>query len=436
MVLTSARDIRADVEARIASGELRPGQRLPSVRELAGQLGVATATVSAAYQELRRRGRVTGRGRQGTRVAPIRTIESILSAEVPTGLIDAMNGSPAVSYLPDLGQAFAYAASRPQPDYGTVLAEESLAAIGRERFVADGIDATHFTVTSGAMDAIARVITALDLRIGDRIGVEDPGHIPVHQIARRNGLQLVPLAVDEYGITPESLERAIDAAGLSALIVTPRAQNPTGAAFSADRAVELTSILAAHSHIAVIQDDHAGLIAGVDHHGILPSGPRWATMRSLGKSLGPDMRVALVVGDAQTIEQVTADLANGPGWVSFMLQRAAAFLLSDDATAELLRNAAVEYQRRRGRLIGALAAHDIVSSGRSGLNVWLPTSLADASIERARSAGYALRSGDPYRITSPSAVRITTSNLGDADIDAIADAIAAAHRRSNAAPSM
>jgi len=68
---TSAADppyeqIRSELAALVGSGELAPGTRLPSVRALARQLGLATNTVARAYRELEHAGVVTTRGRNGT----------------------------------------------------------------------------------------------------------------------------------------------------------------------------------------------------------------------------------------------------------------------------------------------------------------------------------------------------------------------------------
>jgi len=432
---TSARQIRTDVESRVASGELTAGDRLPSVRALAAELGVAPATVSAAYRELRLRGLVVGRGRQGTRIAPARRIEAHREAELPSGLIDAMHGSPDPKMLPNLATALAHAASFPQPRYGGPLLEPSLAQAASALFAMDDIPIENLAATSGAMDAVERVIGALDLRIGDRIGVEDPGHIPVHQIARTAGLELVPLPVDEAGITPGGLSDAL-VGGLNAIVVAPRAQNPTGAAFTAERAQALTAALARNPATAVIQDDHAGLISGVDYCPIEPPGPRWATMRSLGKSFGPDVRVALVAGDERTMHRLSLGLSNGPGWVSFILQRAVAYLLTDPGTIELLRATARSYQQRRDLLIDELRGHGINATGASGLNVWIPTNHVAAVIETARRAGYAIRSGDAYQIQSAPAVRVTISNLDDGDIRRIAEGIAGVASTRTVAASM
>lgn len=435
MARRTARAIAADLERRLAAGGLSPGDRLPAVRTLADELGVSPATVGAAYQDLRRRGLVMGRGRQGTIVAPVRDARPSSAAHVAAGLVDAMHGSPDPRFLPPLTEALAFAAAQPQPGYGGPMVAPALAEVATELFRADAIDASHLCVTSGAMDAVERVLAAFDLRPGDRIGVEDPGHIPVHQIARSSGYELVPLAVDECGVQPAGLEAAL-AGGLSALVVTPRAQNPTGAAFDAVRAEELSDLLAGHPETGVIQDDHAGLISAVDHCGLDVPARRWATMRSLGKSLGPDMRVALVVGDERTMARVTTALGNGPGWVSFLLQRATAFLLRDAATRMLLDEAAASYARRRNRLIDALQSHGVAGSGASGLNVWVPTSAAQASIDAARDAGFAIRSGQPYQLSADPAVRITISNLDDTGIDDLAAAIGRAHHRSPAAAPM
>lgn len=435
MPATTAREIRTDIESRIATGDLRAGDRLPAVRTYADDLGVSPATVSAAYRDLRLRGMVTGRGRQGTLVAPSHRLATTLPTTVAAGLIDAVNGSPDPALLPGLDAAIAFAMSRPAVAYGGPVVASSLRTAAIRLFAADGIDAEHLTVTAGAMDAIERVLRALDLRIGDRIGVEDPGHAPVHQIARQLGLELVPVPVDVSGVTVRGLSNAL-AGGLAALVVTPRAHNPTGAAFTAKRARDLSALLAKHPETAVIQDDHAGLVAGVDYHPLVTPGPRWAVMRSLGKSFGPDLRVALVVGDERTMHRVTSGFSNGPGWVSFLLQRMAAFLLEDPATKKSLSKAASSYTARRTQLIDALADHGITATGASGINVWIPTNDDQVLVEAARDVGIAIRTATPYLLRSPRAARVTISLLSSADIDRLARALGSAVRSPHHAPAM
>ena len=431
----TATNIRQDIEAEVKAGTRLPGEQLSSVRALAAQLNVSPNTVAAAYKQLRDRGVVLGRGRQGTVIAPLsRPVLSQL-ASVPDGMIDALTGSPDHTLLPDLAPAFAHAMLHHQVGYGDPLVDAGFARAARAMFDADDIDATNLTVTSGAMDAIEKVLAANDLRPGDRVGVEDPGHVPVHQLIRAAGLELVPLPIDEHGLRPEPLAQAL-AQNLAALIVTPRAHNPTGAAFTEQRATELTAALSAHHEVLLIQDDHAGAISGTTYHGLVPPGDRHVLIRSLGKSLGPDLRLSVSVGDAVTIDRVGLAVSNGPGWVSHALQRAGAYLLTDKATTKLVADAAASYVDRRDRLVTALGEIGVDATGRSGINVWFPTIDEQATVEAARSAGYAIRAADPYRIESGPAVRVTISNLATNQIDELAQAIGAGIRTRGYSPAM
>jgi DNA-binding transcriptional MocR family regulator len=400
-----------------------PGDRLPSVRDLALELGVSPNTVAAAYKQLRDRGVVVGRGRQGTIVAPLNRPTFSQLASVPDGAIDALRGSPDPAMLPDLGRAFEAATTNHNVRYGDHLLDDSFASAAGELFSSDGIDATNLTTTSGAMDAIEKILSTNDLRPGDRVGVEDPGHIPVHQLVRAAGLEVVPLAMDDEGIRPDVL-RDVMTKKLAALIVTPRAQNPTGAAFSKKRAEVLSDILAGHRDLVLIQDDHAGSISGSDWIGLRAPGPRYGIIRSLGKSLGPDLRISITVGDAATIDGMALAVSNGPGWVSHVLQRAAAYLLADASTMTLVQQAALSYSDRRRRLVAALARHGVESSGASGINVWIPVVDEQVAVEAARAAGFAIRAGDMYRISSAPAVRVTIANLNVEEIECLADALA------------
>ncbi len=424
MGTVTASELTSRIETDIRGGRLRAGDRLPSVRHQADTLGLSPTTVAAAYRRLRERGLVIGRGRQGTRVAPTLNTDAGRAPSIPKGAIDAMSGNPDPHSLPILEDALRLLPTATPARYGDSLVHPDLATTGRSLFTRDGIDAGHMTVTSGAMHAIELMIATEQYRIGDRLAVEDPGHIPVHQLGRRAGMTLEPVAVDDDGMLPDSLARAL-AGGAAAVVITPRAQNPTGAALGAARAEALSRVLADHPDVLLVVDDHAGMVSGAAWTPIEPPGDRWAVVRSLGKSHGPDLRLALVAGDATTIDRIEAAVGTGAGWVSHLLQRTAALLLDDADVTRLVDDAGQRYTRARDRAVAGLASRGVPASGRSGLNVWVPVADEQAAIEAARATGFAVRGGDPYRLTSPAAIRLTISSLSDEQIDELVEAVAA-----------
>ena len=214
--------------------------------------------------------------------------------------------------------------------------------------------------------------------------MEDPGYASVHQVVHGLGLEPVPIAVDPFGVRPDALAAALDD-GLAALIVTPRANNPCGAAFDDDRVAQLDAVLADHRDLFVIQDDHAGPIAGVPFVGLRRDLPRWAVVRSMAKSLGPDLRVALIAGDADTVAAIddthlarvvydalaphqarNAFTGQTTFWgaVSYHLGRMATVLGQTDDARELLDDARLRHDRMgavdmTNRTLAALARLDV-----------------------------------------------------------------------------
>ena len=408
----------AFIEDRIAEGALGDGDRLPSVRDAAGTLGLAPNTVAAAYRRLRERGLVIGRGRQGTQVSAPAARRAAVSAPLPLGIVDAMSGNPDPLLLPSLEDALGAAVRSTRADYGSAMILPAMADAARAWLAADAVPTDAITLASGAMDVIERVLVEY-LRPGDRIGVEDPGHVPVFDVVAALGLVPVPIAVDAEGITSVSLRSALDA-GVRAVIITPRAHNPTGAAITAQRAGALRRELDRHPGVLVIEDDHAGPVAGVALADLPRDRARWALVRSVAKSLGPDLRLAVLAGDHATVTAVETRLSAGPGWVSHLLQGAVAHLLGDPAVTSLVDEAASVYRARRRRLIEQLAIAGIEATGASGLQVWIPVPSEQPVADALRDAGFAIRVGSAYRHSSRPAVRVTVASIDNDQIDQVA----------------
>jgi DNA-binding transcriptional MocR family regulator len=413
----SAVNIAGSVEAAVAAGQMEPGTLLPAVRSLAEHLRVAPATVASAYRLLQDRGVVVADGRRGTRVRPAAPISFPRAAPLPKGVRDLADGNPDPELLPDLAVALRKLEMGSRL-YGEELNDPELLALAREQFADDRIASTNVSIVSGAMDGIERVLRE-HLRAGDRVAVEDPSFTGVLDLLNALSLVAVPVPLDDEGILPAELKKAIRSC--DALIVTPRAQNPTGAAFSSRRARELRRVLATRADLLVIEDDHAGAVAGAEYVSIIDkTRERWAVVRSVSKSLGPDLRVALLAADALTHARVEGRQNLGVRWVSHILQRLVVLLAKDRAP---LRAGRI-YSERRNALLAALRERGIPAFGASGLNVWIPVPEENATIQTLMHDGWAVKAGERYRIATPPAIRVTISTLEPRDAVRFADALA------------
>ena len=417
-----AATIAGTIEAGIADGRLGPDDRLPTVRELATALEVSPATVAAAYKDLGQRGLISANRRRGTVVASQPPLRVRGARPVPAGATDLASGNPDPAQLPPLGPALA----RIDPAhklYGGPAKLPRLAALAQADFAADGISG-ELAIAGGAMDGIERVLQA-HLRAGDRVAVEDPGWPRIGDLIRALGLRPEPVAVDQSGPVPGELARALER-GARALIVTPRGQNPTGAAVDPSRARDLREILGRHRHVVVIEDDYVAAVAGAPYVPLHTASDRWAVIRSLSKVLGPDLRVAPMAGDPLTISRVEGRQLLGPGWVSHLLQQAAAELWDSPATRDLLDRTAARYAERRAALVAALAGHGISAHGRSGLGVWVPLAEETTVVQQLAERGWAVSPGERFRFRTPPGIRITTTSLDPADTPGLAAAISEA----------
>lgn len=344
---------------------------------------------------------------------------------VPRPILDLASGNPDARLLPPLSPALAAvdAGQARVNNVESVLPE--LRDIAVARFAVDGVPVHEVAVCNGALDAMERVLTAR-IRPGELVAVEDPGYPPVLYLTATLGLKTVAVPVDDEGLTPDGLDHALRE-GARAVIVTPRAQNPSGAFTSPARATALGLVLAAHPGTLLVEDDHAADIAGAALTTLAAPGQRhWAVIRSASKSLGADLRLAVMAADRETLTMVRGRQRRGPGWVSGLIQQIVAHQWSEPTALEALSLARRAYAERRSALIAALSAHGVEARGRTGLNVWVPTADEDLVAARLLDAGYLVAPGRKYRRQAPPGVRVTVSNITIAGAAQLADSIAAA----------
>jgi DNA-binding transcriptional MocR family regulator len=427
------RGIAGAIARQIRQGELAPGDRLPTVRDVAAELGVSPATVSEAWQALRRAGLVVSRGRAGSfvRAAPRPWLSPRVQGLVGyvEGLpLDLSRGTPDPVLLPALAPAFARV--RPTADTNVYQDVPVLPDLREQLAGTWPYDAEVITVVNGTQDAVARTLEQV-VGFGDRVAIESPGFPAFLDMLDVLGAEIVPLELDAEGVTVASLTRALKGRP-AAVVLQPRAQNPTGVSMTPRRAEELArAVKRAGSSVTIIEDDHSGAISvgpDVSLGAWLPD--QVVHVRGFSKSHGPDLRIAALGGPASVLDGLVARRMLGAGWTSRMLQTILLDLLVEPRSVEAVETARRTYADRQAAVCAALAEHGIDVAVPDGINLWLPVADERAALVQLTTAGIRAAGGAPF-VAPGSAdprdhVRVTTGVVDTGEASHVAVALAAA----------
>jgi len=423
-----ARGIAAAVSRLITAGSLPTGARLPTVRDVARELGVSPTTVSEAWSSLTRAGAIETRGRSGTFVTsttrPLRYAQ-LGGAPLPGVTNDLSTGVPDHDLLPSLtGALKRIGDGRLTTSYLDAPVLPQLEAALRARWP---FPPEQLTVVDGALDALDRVTGAV-VRFGDHVLVENPTFPPTLDLLEVVGATVVAVPVAESGLSVAALAAALADCSPAALFLQPRAHNPTGESMSSERAAALAEVLAGHPGVTIVEDDHAGDISSAPAVSLgswLPE--RTVHVSSFSKSHGPDLRLAAIGGPASVISAVADRRLLGPGWSSRILQAVLVDLLADPAAAGQVAAARAEYARRRTALLAALAERDVAATAADGINLWLTVENEQVAMLTLAAHGVAVAPGTPFEVSplDGAHVRVTVGLVRDG-IDELADILAEA----------
>jgi DNA-binding transcriptional MocR family regulator len=426
----SARGIAAAVGRLVSAGELPAGTRLPTVRDVARELGVSPTTVSEAWRSLTRAGAILTRGRSGTFVAdPAATRPgrrySQLGDPTAGAARDLSTGVPDHDLLPDLTDALKRIGDgRLTTSYLDAPVLPRLEEVLRDRWP---FPPERLTVVDGALDALDRVIGVV-VRFGDHVVVENPAFPPLLDLLETVGATVTGVPVDDAGIRPDRLRGVLREVPAVAVFLQPRAHNPTGASLSPARAAALGDVLREFPDVLVVEDDHAGDIATAAPISLgahLPT--RTVHVASFSKSHGPDLRLAAIGGPAEVIGAVADRRLLGPGWSSRLLQGVLAGLLTDPVAASRVAAARTAYESRRKALLDALRERGVEACAADGINLWMAVDDQQIAMVTLAARGIAVAPGAPFCVTPLDGdhVRITAGLVADG-YDELADALAAA----------
>ncbi len=427
----SPHGIATGIARMITTGDLAPGDRLPTVRELAALLGVSPATVSHAWQTLSAAGLITSRGRSGSfvRAEPrewlprrYRGLDGQLDAR-----LDLSRGTPDPELLPTLGPALARVGARADtPSYQAKPDIPELHDLLRDDWPAP---VESITVVNGALDAIDRALAAL-VRFGDRVVVENPTFPPFLDLLEHYGLQPIGVELDDEGMRPEAFAAALGASP-AIVLLQPRAHNPTGTSMSHARAEQLAGILdrsRTAQDAIVIEDDHSGQISSAPDVTLATRLPRRVLhVRSFSKSHGPDLRIGALGGPRPLVDRVVARRLLGPGWTSRMMQAILHELLTHPESTAQIAHAREVYAERQTALAEAVRAAGGWLAHGDGINAWLRVADERAAVVQLTAVGIRVAAGAPFQLgeAQDPHVRVTVGLLRE-DVETVGAALAVA----------
>lgn len=407
--------VAADLRAAAEAG--RPGDRLPSVRQLMARHSASPLTVQHALRTLTLEGLVEPRPGHGTFVAEptratpspgadlswqavalgVRSVDGNVLQDLlalpPEGAIPLSSGylDRGLQPLQLVGSALARAARRPGAwDRGPSEGREDL----RAWFAGEAgglVRSYDVVICPGGQAALATAFRALAAP-GDPVLVESPTYVGATIAARAAGLSVVPVPADGDGVRADHLAAAFARTGARLLYLQPVYANPHGAVLAASRR-EAVMAAVRDAGALVIEDDWARdlAISGEPPTPLASDDPdgHVVYLRSMTKSAAPGLRVAGMSARGAAGARLRAARIVDDFYVSGPIQEAALEVVSAPAWRRHRSRLRTELGARRDALVAALAHQlpelEVPAVPAGGLHLWvrLPHDVDDVALATA-----------------------------------------------------
>jgi DNA-binding transcriptional MocR family regulator len=403
------------IAAEITAGTLRTGDRLPPQRDFAYERKIAVSTASRVYTELLRRGLVVGEVGRGTFISG-EARRGVAAPSEPRGIrIDLEFNYP---LLPDQTALIAKsldglekpaaldAALRQATSVGTPALRSAAAAYLSQAAWSPSPEQLVFT--GNGRQSIAAAVAAV-IPTGGRCGVEALTYPFIKGIAARLGISLVPLALDEGGVRPDSVQKAHREAHLSAIYIQPAIQNPLGMTMTSTRRADLVRIVD-KLNLPILEDNVYGFLD--DEPPLAAIAPdSCIVIDSLSKKVAPGLTLGFIVPPQRLRDTVIASVRSG-GWTASGFAFAAAQrMIGDGTVAELARLKRLDARARQKLAVDRLSGFEIQTNGKC-YHLWLTLPAhwrSQTFVAAAARRDIALTPSTTFAVTpghAPNAVRL------------------------------
>jgi len=415
------------IAAEISSGARKPGDRLPPQRSFAYERGIAVSTASRVYTELLRRGLVVGEVGRGTFISGELRRGTETLAEPREARIDFEVNYPLLPQqwamiaksLTGLERVDALeAALRSSSSTGTRAARTATANYLARMDWTPQPDQIVFT--ANGKQCLAAALAAL-VPVGGRCGVEALTYPFIKNIATRLGITLVPIAMDEHGVRPDSIQKAHRDGHISALYLQPAVQNPLGITMPASRRTDVLRV-AEKLDLTIIEDAIYGFLS--DEPALAALAPdRCLVLDSLSKKVAPGLALGIIVTPPRLRESVRNAIRTGGWMASGHALAAGQRLMADGTVAELVRLKRIDAVKRQQLAAQRLAGFDVQADPKS-YHLWLalpPHWRSQTFVSAASRRDIALTPSTTFAIASghaPNAVRLALGAPSFEQLDA------------------
>jgi DNA-binding transcriptional MocR family regulator len=403
--------------ADVAEGRLRRGQQLPTHRALAAALDVDISTITHAFREARTRGLIEARVGQGTFVA-----ESMTQARAPElswAAFDLSMNLPPQPLDADLEGRIARGIANLARDEGlsgymnyrepggSDVEREDVASWLRARI--DGADATRVLICPGTQSALS-IFLATMTAPGDTILTEALTYPGIKTAAALAKVALAGVAMDEFGILPDALERACSRHKPKALYLMPTLHNPTTATMPLARRKAVGEIMRLHG-LRLFEDDAYSLLEpdAMPIAALVPELTYYAA--SVSKIIAPGLRVSFLLAPDIAATDAFSEALRASVQMTTPLMAALVARWLRDGSAKAIVEAIREEAGARQKLASEILSGAHYAARSHGHHLWL-TLPGDWSpsefVAFVRRQGLAVVSSDAFHVSgeTPNAVRV------------------------------
>jgi len=413
----------------IHDGQLPNATRLPTHRKLAYELGLSVQTVSRAYEELIRRGLISGEIGRGSFVQTVRReVEPPYLPERLGELIDLSILKPVCEpmHLDRLKQALTWLGEHLPSSSG--LSFRPNVVFPRHRAIAVdwlkvcGITASpqNISLTNGATAAMTVALMSV-APPGSSVATEAIGHHTLVPLASYLGFNLHGLPIDSDGIIPDALDEACCVSDIRAVFIQPSVINPTATLMSEARRAALVEVARKHD-IAIIESDVLGPLVSDRPAPIACMAPeRTLYLTSFTKITVPGLRIGYLLAP----DRYAAAVANRhlvSNWMATPIIAEIASKWVTDGTAMELVNWQRNALRRRQVIVAEILGGSRVRTHPNALHLWLPLSehhTEEGFVAQARLQGVAIAPGASFRTSDAPwqpAVRVSLGSTTEAEL--------------------